>query len=96
MKQVEYTKNKYLLVNLLKGKTFLLNILFKIFQKWSVVTVNETNHSSEMENSHRLEFLVGLYTDLEKLSTKMCNFIDIMGDKIATLSPTVIVLLSGK
>lgn len=60
------------------------------------MSVNETNQSTEVENSQRLEFLVGLYTDIEKLSIKMSNFVEIIGDKVCNLSPTVIDLLNGK
>lgn len=66
------------------------------FQVWPVVSVNETSQSSEMENSHKLQFLVGLYTDIEKLASKMENFTEIVCTKVSNLSPNVINLLNGK
>ncbi|OXU29997.1 hypothetical protein TSAR_008943 [Trichomalopsis sarcophagae] len=63
-------------------------------QAWPVATVNETSHSSELENPQRLEFLVGLYTDIEKLSAKMSNFIATIGDRVSNLNPNVIDLLN--
>lgn len=60
------------------------------------MTVNETSHSSELENPQRLEFLVGLYTDIEKLSAKMSNFIATIGDRVSNLNPNVIDLLNGE
>ncbi|XP_058802585.1 conserved oligomeric Golgi complex subunit 2 [Phymastichus coffea] len=63
-------------------------------QVWPVTTVNETGRNSEVDNSQRLEFLVGLYSDIEKLSTKMSNFIIMISDRILFLSPDVINLLN--
>ncbi|XP_014216027.1 conserved oligomeric Golgi complex subunit 2-like [Copidosoma floridanum] len=64
-------------------------------QVWSVVTVNETAHSPEAENAQRLEFLVGLHTDIEKLSTKMSNFTtEVIPDKLIIFSPRAIDLVN--
>ncbi|OXU21645.1 hypothetical protein TSAR_007225 [Trichomalopsis sarcophagae] len=41
-------------------------VLYVFETAWPVVTVNETSHSSELENPQRLQFFVGLYTDIEK------------------------------
>ncbi|XP_011505049.1 PREDICTED: conserved oligomeric Golgi complex subunit 2 [Ceratosolen solmsi marchali] len=61
-------------------------------QAWPVVKVNETSHNSGPENSERLEFLVGLYTDTEKISAKISHYTEFV-DKVENLSPSIINLL---
>lgn len=63
-------------------------------QNW-MVTINETNQVYESENLARLKFLVGLYSDLEKLILKVSNFMHVIGEKIYNLSSKMINLLNG-
>jgi hypothetical protein len=72
---------------------YIFYLLF-ILQTWPVVKVNEINTNSGSENSQRLEFLIGLYTDIEKLSIKITNFPP-FSDKVENFSPSVINLLNG-
>lgn len=64
-------------------------------QNW-MVTINETNQVYEAENLGRLKFLVGLYSDVEKLSLNISNFMHVIGEKIYNLSSKMINLLNGK
>lgn len=61
-----------------------------------MTSVNETVNTAEIENSPRLEFLVALYTDTEKLSRRMATFPSILTGKMPDLSSEIVGLLNGK
>ncbi|KAJ8684177.1 hypothetical protein QAD02_019969 [Eretmocerus hayati] len=63
-------------------------------QAWTVTTINETGPGLNSENLHRFEFLVGLHTDVEKLSRRMSTFIDFIGKPASNFSPSIVSLMN--
>ncbi|XP_014225281.1 conserved oligomeric Golgi complex subunit 2 [Trichogramma pretiosum] len=61
---------------------------FALKHTWPAVQVNETNQN-QGQSLHRLDFLVGLYTDVEKLAKKIPDILTIASAKVVNLSSVI-------
>lgn len=58
--------------------------------------MNEINSCSDSEHSTRLNFLVYLYTDIEKLISTLPSFLQMVQSKVEGENATISKLLEGK
>jgi len=58
--------------------------------------INETNNLSDSERSTRLNFLVYLYVDVEKLINALPSFLQMVQSKMKDENVTVSKLLEGR